>query len=68
MRFVSPVSGVVSLLYVEHGASVVEEERLMALESMKTTFDVYAPCSGRVKYNCQLGQVVAKRQVLGEVV
>lgn len=63
----SHLTGSVNRFYIEDGASVEAEEKLICLESMKMMFDIYAPASGVVRLKCQLGQIVKRNELLAVI-
>lgn len=68
MKVEAITTGVVNMHYVEEGAIVEEDEKIATMESMKTMFDVYAPCAGRVHFLTSLGEVVNRGQAIAEVI
>ena len=60
----SPMTGTVTMLYVEEGGEVEYNENIIGIECMKMLYDVRAPFAGTVRYRVQLGEVVNQDDVV----
>ena len=67
MKVISPVEGIVQMFYADDGTQVAHGDRLIGVESMKTTIDAISPGNGRLRLICHLGAYVRRSQVLAEV-
>lgn len=63
----SPMVGMVSMVFVETGATVAKDERVAEIECMKTFFGVTAPKAGVLKLRIEPGSYVGQDEVLGWV-
>lgn len=59
--------GAVANFYCEDGAVVDEGDQVLALESMKMLIEHRAPVAGCVSFQVELGQTVAKGELLAEI-
>jgi len=61
----APLSGKISQVHVEAGASVEEDDEIMTIEAMKMETLVYAPCSGKItELRVKVGDDVEEDTVL----
>ena len=61
------VIGVLAEWLVDDGATVAEGDHIANLESMKTYFPVYAPCSGTLRYKVDTGEIAGQEEPLAQV-
>lgn len=68
-RVKAPIPGLISNIGVEPGEQVEIGQPLMILEAMKMQNELRAPMTGIIKsIHVEIGQVVARTQVLAEIV
>jgi pyruvate/2-oxoglutarate dehydrogenase complex dihydrolipoamide acyltransferase (E2) component len=65
---VSMEEGMLVEWFVEDGATVKEGEQLYAVETEKSTIEVDAPATGRLRRSGVVGQTYQVGDVIGEIV
>jgi len=64
---VASIPGTVTVMHVEDGARVVDQETIMEIECMKTMWPVVSPAAGIFRSLVVVGEMIAQDQVLGTV-
>lgn len=62
------LAGTINYMYADEGERVEENQKLLNIESMKMQFDILSPCAGVVRYKTSLGKIVAKGDVIVEII